>query len=231
MHPDLPPVRPDWVTARGLKLLDELVGTLQECQLALRSMRVDVALTLDDLERDLRRARESASLAYGAASLLHQGAELARGWTDLPSRPKAIYARHRVAVDYGASRRAPAVATADRYEKTLRQTDEQQMTAAREAQPSALATGRRCRTYLEYERKPCRRRVVRTGPDEFADHCPDHLDDDELKLYERHRRDAAKIVAQAQRDEFRRIADEWIAARLGPRTWVEQVVGSTGWTD
>lgn len=63
-------------------MLDELTGALMECQFALRTMRVDVGLTLDELERDLRRARESARLAYEAASLLHQGADLADSWTD-----------------------------------------------------------------------------------------------------------------------------------------------------
>ncbi|MFV8141863.1 hypothetical protein ACNQR7_30225 [Mycolicibacterium senegalense] len=192
-------------------------------------MRVDVGLTLDDLERDLRRARESASLAYGAASLLYQGAELARSWTDYPSRPIAIYTRHRVAVEYGASQKAPAVASADRFAETLPQAYEQQMIEARTA-PRGIV-GRRCRTSSDSQGGPCRRRVVRTGPDKFADHCPDHLNDEELELYERHRRDAAKAVVLAQRDEFRRIADEWVAQRCGSRSWVAQVVRSTGWTD
>ncbi|XCI63721.1 hypothetical protein MPNTM1_04898 [Mycolicibacterium parafortuitum] len=230
MHPDSPPVRNEWVTTRGLELLNELVGALQECQLALRTMRVDVGLTLDELERDLRRARETASSAYGAASLLHQNADLARGWSEYPSRPRAIHARHRVAVEYGAPRKVPAEPTADRYEETLRQAYEQTINAARADQPRTSGPGRRCGTYLEDEGRACRRRVVRTGQDEFANHCPDHLDDAQRELYKRHQQEAARTVAQAQREEFRRIADEWIARRLGPRSWVEQVIRSTGWT-
>lgn len=230
MHPDPPPVRREWVTARGLEMLDELVGTLLECQLALRSMRVDVGLTLDELEVHLRKSRESASLAYGAASLLHQDADLAASWTDYPSRPKAIHARHRVAVEYGAPHKSPAVPTADRYDETLRDSHEEKMRQTRKSSAGHAPSGGRCRTYLEHEGKSCRRRTVRISPGKFADHCPHHLDDVEHELYERHRLEAAKRVAQAQRDEFRKIADEWIVQRQGPRSWVEQVVRSTGWT-
>lgn len=229
MHPDSPPDRRDWATSRGLDLLDELVGALQECQLALRSMRADVGLTLDELERDLRKTRDSATLAYGAASLLYQGAELADSRTDYPSRPKAVHVRHRVAVDHGAPPKVPAVSTADRYEEVLRESYEQMLRQSRGSSGLPRA-GKRCGTYLEYEGRPCRRRVARTGPGEFADHCPDHMDDNEFESYERNRLAAAEKVAQAQRDEFRRIADEWRAQRTGPRRWVEQVIRSTGWT-
>ncbi|MDG5485485.1 hypothetical protein [Mycolicibacterium gadium] len=230
MHADSPQVRREWVTSRGLEMLDELVGALQECQLALKSMRVDVGLTLDELERDLRKARESASLAYGAASLLDQAADLARGWTDYPSRPKAIFARHRVAADYGAPSKTPAVPTADRYEETLRRAYKLKMNEARGAESRTTASGRRCGTYLGQQDRSCRQRVARIGHDVFAEHCPDHLDDAERELYEHFRQQAAMTVAQAHRDEFRRIADQWIEQRLGPRSWVEQVIRSTGWT-
>lgn len=230
MHADTPPVRREWVTKRGLKMLDELVGALQETQLALRSMRVDVGLTLDDLERDLRSARESARLAYAAASLVSQDAELAASWSDYPSRPKAVLARHRVAVDYGASAKVPAMPAADRYGETLRESYERMLQQARESQPEQAGASRRC-GHPTVDGKPCRRRVARIRPNEFADHCSDHLDDSERDLYERHSRQAASAIAQAQREEFRRIADEWISARHGLRSWVERVARTSGWVD
>lgn len=230
MHSDLPSVRRDWVTLRGLDLLDELVGALQECQLALRSVRADVGLTLDELERDLRKARGSATLAYGAASLLHQGAELADSWINYPSRPKAVHVRHRIAVDHGAPPKVPTVSTADRYEEVLRESYEQVLRQSRGSSSGLPRAGKRCGTHLEYEARSCRRRVARTGPNEFADHCLDHMDDKEFELYERNRLAAAEKVVQAQRDECRRIADEWRAQRTGPRAWVDEVVRSTGWT-
>lgn len=211
-------------------MLDELVGALQECQLALRSMRADVGLTLDELERDLRKTRESATLAYGAASLLHQGAELADSWTNYSSRPKAVHVRHRVAVDHGAQPKVPAISTADRYEEVLRESYEQMLRQSQGSSSGPPRAGKRCGTYLEYERRSCRRRVARTGPNDFADHCPDHMDDNEFEMYERNRLAAAYKVVQAQREEFRRIADEWRAQRTGPRSWVDQVIRSTGWT-
>ena len=209
-------------------MLDELAGTLLECQLAMRSMLVDVGLTLDELERDLRRARESTRLAYGAASLLRQRADLAGSWTDYPSRPKAIHARHRVAVDYGAPPKVPAVPTADRYEETLQESYEQMLKEARESPAKPAAAGGRC-AYTECEGKSCRRRAVRIGLNEFADRCPDHLGDGERELYEHHRREAAARIAKAQRDEISRIADDWIVQRRGLRSWVQQVIRTTGW--
>ncbi len=230
MHPDPPPIRHEWVTARGLDLLDELVGAVLECQLAVRSMQVDVGLTLDELMRDLTKARESASLAYGAASLVHQGADLASSWTDYPSRPKAVLARHRVAVQYGAPRKIPAVAVADRYEQAARDAHEHGTGEGRKHATETRTTGRRCGTLLEYEKGPCRRRVGRVGRDSFAEHCPDHMDNTERELHERHTSQVAKAVAKAHRDEFRRLADEWIAQRIRIRSWVQQVIQSTGWT-
>jgi hypothetical protein len=230
MHADTPPVRREWVTKRGLEMLDELVGALQESQLALRSMRVDVGLTLDELERDLRTARESARLAYDAASLLSQGAELAGSWSDHPSRPKAVLARHRVAVDYGAPMKVPATPAADLYGEILRESYERMLQQARESQPEPPCASRRC-GHPKLDGKLCRRRLVRIRPNEFANHCPDHLEDSERELYECHRRQAASAIAQAQREEFRRIADEWVAERHGIRSWVERVIRSTGWVD
>lgn len=230
MHADTPPVRREWVTKRGLEMLDELVGALQEGQLALRSMRVDVGLTLDELERDLRAARESARSAYGAASLLSQGAELTASWSDCPSRPKAVHARHRAAVDHGAPRKVPAAPAADLYEEMLRESYERMLQQGRESQPEQTAANRRC-GHPKLDGKLCRGRLVRISPNEFASHCPDHLEVTERELYERHRRQAASRIAQAQREEFHRIADEWIAERHGIRSWSERVVRSTGWVD
>ncbi len=230
MHADPPPVRREWVTKRGLEMLDELVGALQETQLALRSMRVDVGLTLDDLERDLRAARESAHLAHAAASLVSQGAELAASWSDYPSRPKAVLARHRVAVDYGAPAKVPATPAADRYGETLRESYERMLQQARESQPASASANRRC-GHPTLDGKFCRRRLARIRPNEFASRCPDHLEDRERELCEHHRRQAASAVVQAQREEFRRIADEWISARHAIRSWVERVVRSSGWVD
>lgn len=230
MHADTPPVRREWVTKRGLQMLDELVGALQETQLALRSMRVDVGLTLDDLEWDLRAARESARLAHAAASLVSQGAELAASWSDYPSRPKAVLARHRVAVDYGASAKVPATPAADQDGEVLRESYERMLQQARESQLTPARATRRC-GHPTLDGKTCRRRLARIRPNEFASHCPDHRDDSERELCERHRRQTAIAVAQAQREEFRRIADEWISARHGVRSWVERVVRSSGWVD
>ncbi len=209
MHPDTPPVRREWVTKRGLEMLDELVGALQECQLALRAIRVDVGLTLDELERDLQTARESARSAFSAASLLAQDADLAASWSDYPSRPKAIHARHRVAVEYGAPRKIPATPAADQYEEVLRETYEYMLQQARESQPAPARANRRC-GHPTLDGKFCRRRLARIRPNEFASHCPDHLEDSERELYERKRLQAASAIAQAQRAEFRRIADEWV---------------------
>lgn len=230
MHADTPPVRREWVTKRGLEMLDELVGVLQESQLALRAMRVDVGLTLDELERDLQTARESARLAFGAASLLAQDADLAASWSDYPSRPKAIHARHRVAVEYGAPRKIPATPGADQYEEVFRETYEFMLQQAREAQPAPARANRRC-GHTTLDGKFCRRRLARIRPNEFASHCPDHLEDSERELYERERLQAASAIAQAQREESRRIADEWISARHGLRSWVERVVRSSGWVN
>lgn len=230
MHADTPPVRREWVTKRGLKMLDELVGVLQESQLALRAMRVDVGLTLDELERDLRTARESARSAFAAASLLAQDADLAASWSDYPSRPKAIHARHRVAVEYGAPRKVPATPAADQYEAMLRESYERSLQQARESQPEPTRPNRRCR-HPQANGELCRKRLARISANEFASHCPEHLDDSERELCERHLRQTANAIAEAHRDEFRRIADEWIAERHGLRSWVERVVRSSGWVD
>lgn len=216
MLTDPPPTRGEWVTARGIDMLDELGLALFECQFALRNMRIDVGLTLDELQRDLRRAQDSARLAFEAASLLHQGAQLSSSWTDYPSRPKAIVARHRVAVDYGAPQAIPDASTAQRCEESLLRPVPRQ-------RPSA--PGRRCANTSEPGGTPCRRRPARIGPDVFATHCPDHLDAAERRLFDDHLREMAAIIVKAQRQEFARICEEWLSRRRGVRHWLEQAVG------
>lgn len=127
-------------------------------------------------------------------------------------------------MDYGAALTVPAASTADRYEEELRTSYERMLDRCRESPTSAPR--RRCGAYLEHEGNACRRRVARTGPDEFSDHCPDHMDDDEFEHYEQHRSDAASAVAQAQRAEMRTIADAWIARRRRLRSWVEGMMRS-----
>lgn len=196
-------------------MLDQLGVALVECVLALHSMRLDVGITLDELERDLRRAQESARVAFGAASLVDQGADLAGSWTDYPSRPKAIFARHRVAFDHGAERKLPAVSAAERLEQAVARsprTDSDPFTPLK-----------RC-GHSTPDGTACRRRVVCVGEGAFADHCVDHLNDLERRLSDDHRRAMVAVVVKAQRDEITRIAAGWLVHRRRLHEWLNHLI-------
>lgn len=212
----------EWATDRGIEILDELCLALLECRLVLRNVQSDVGLTLDELDRDLGTAQYSARLAHSAAVLLSEGAAMVESWSRYPARPKAVHARHQVAVERGAARISPAKSTADRYEEILRRPDAP-------GPPAAPASGRRCATYLKQEGKPCRRRRVRIDPDELADHCVYHLNALEAHRYERYLKELESgrhAAAQARSAKMSSLAAEWIDQRRKLHSWVRAAIGA-----
>ncbi|WP_370500239.1 hypothetical protein NWT09_31455 [Mycolicibacterium sp. jd] len=212
----------EWATDRGVEILDELCLALLECRLVLRNVQSDVGLTLDELDRDLGAAQYSARLAHSAAVLLSEGAAMVESWSRYPARPKAVHARHQVAVERGAARISPAKSTADRYEEILRRPDVT-------GRPGAPASGRRCATYLKQAGKPCRRRRVRIDPDELADHCVYHLNAMERHRYERYLKDlesSKHVAVQENSTKMATLAAEWTDQRRKLHSWFRAAIGA-----
>ncbi|MEE6166332.1 MULTISPECIES: hypothetical protein [unclassified Mycolicibacterium] len=211
----------EWATARGIEILDELCLTLLECRVVLRNVQSDVGLTLDELDRDLGSAQYSARLAHSAAVLLCEGAAMVESWSRYPARPKAVHARHQVAVERGAVQISPTKPTADRYEEILRRPDGA-------AAPAAPPSGRRCATYLKQAGKPCRRRRVRIDSDELADHCVYHLNAMERHRYERYLKELESLrqtARQSHSTKMSTIAAEWIDQRRKLHGWFRAAIG------
>lgn len=121
----------------ALDLLEELRLTLVECCLVLKILPPEACLNLRDLEQLLVLAHNDARQAYGAASLLRQGAELDDRWGHNHSRPKAVFARHSAAVHRGAQRIRPIAPFSDHFERYVWQLPEESSVCIRPGSATA----------------------------------------------------------------------------------------------
>jgi hypothetical protein len=137
----------EWTTEHGLEILNEVCLALLECRLVLNGVKPHLALTLDDLDRDLRALQQSAREAYEAAFLLKMDAQLVAGWSTHPARPRAVRVRHGFAVQGGAPLVIAEPSSADRIEITLER--------LRSSNPVPPSAGRRCAAYLKSAGRPC----------------------------------------------------------------------------
>lgn len=100
----------DSASALGVALLGQLVRHLDEAQHIVEFVAGQADLNLIEVSGALVQAANEANQAFQAACILRRGAELDAAWTNNPSRPKAVFARHRAAIAAGAIPVDPAPA-------------------------------------------------------------------------------------------------------------------------
>lgn len=205
----------------ALALLDELRICLLECQLVLDALVGEVDLNFDELAAELYGVREPARLAFGAASLLGQGAELDESWSSGPSRPKAVFARHGAAVQAGAHRVQPVENLIDTVERQLR------LAPRADTAPKTQGPRPRCTAITAKTGAPCSGSVIYLGSGSFAAHCYTHSTRTERELYKQHQQAQNVAVERAwgQRRERLRLAGgevaaEWLQRRDVDRPWL-----------
>lgn len=205
----------------ALTLLDELRVCLLECQLVLEVLVCEADLNLDELPAELYSIQQPARQAYGAASLLGQGAELNEAWSAGPSRPKAIFARHTSAVRAGALWILPAERMIDTVERQLRQSPRT------DAYQPADGPRPQCTAITAKTNEPCSNAAIYLGSGSFAAHCYPHSTRTEREQYRRHQEALNLAVedAWAQRKQLLRLAGsavaaEWLQRREADRAWL-----------
>ncbi|MDO3333870.1 hypothetical protein [Mycobacteroides abscessus] len=205
----------------ALTLLDELRVCLLECQLVLEVLVDEADLNLDELATELYSLQQPARQAYGAASLLGQGAELDEAWSAGSSRPKAIFARHAAAVRAGALRVPPTERMIDTVERQLRRSPRG------DAYRQANGPRPRCTAITAKTNEPCSNAAIYLGSGTFAAHCYPHSTRAEREQYRKHQEALSLAVedAWAQRKQLMRLAGsavaaEWLQRRDVGRAWL-----------
>lgn len=214
----LPGAGQESASAKALVLLDELGISLLESVLVLESLRAEVDLNFDELTRGIQRLQLLAEEAFGAATLLHQGAELAEAWGAPPSRPRAIFARHAAAVRAGAvafSRRDSTSAVSERKIRQLPNVD--RAAGAASSRPT-------CQAIIRKTGQPCESAAIYLGSGSFAQHCYSHSSRAEREGYHRYQEIAKAELEGARRQQqatiqtFRaKVAAGWMRRRVERR--------------
>lgn len=209
----------------AVALLDELRISLLECLLVVEALPDEVTLKFDELGNELLTAYRSARVAHGAASLLHQEAELDEKWGHSHSRPKAIFARHNSAIRQGALPIVPASSAATCTERTLWEAPAldrtQDVTGARPI----------CSTVLRTTGEACTTTAIYLGKGMFGAHCYRHATAGERDQYKAHHEAVAQrqeqshvILQEHQRATGREVAASWIQRREEPQRWFNSAV-------
>lgn len=189
--------------------LGHLARVLAEAEYAIEHIGDLTALNLGDLRHSIGAAAEAARTAFGAAALLHNGAKLAGPWNgSSPTKPtpKAVFARHRQAVEEGADRvRAPGAPML--FRPPMLTADD----VARPAAPQCTATTK--------AGNQCLNRKVRLPAGGVGQACETHLPpqaraeyknqrDITISDYNSQRHDfAVRIVHEMWRREYHQIQD------------------------
>lgn len=218
-------------SADSLALLEELSVAILRCQLVVEAVHDEVDLNLEDLANSLRAVQDVARQAYGAASLLHQGAELDARWGNNLSRPKAIFARHNAAVRAGAPKITPGQSLISKLELALRQ----QPTG--DHSHNVTGSRPRCAGTVARTRRRCTSTAMYLGNGAFAAHCYSHADIAERTEIRRHQEEIERSMlaaADSRRTRLRMvgkvIAESWLSRRDEPGHWAERLAALIGET-
>lgn len=214
----------EYVSGIALEILDELRIRMMECRLALQVLPDEADLNFDELDQELLDAVECARLAYEAASLVHQRAQLASRWGTGWSRPKAIFARHSAEVHNGANRVTPKPALSDRLERSLWHLPSplrvRDTTSARpRCAGTVRTTGLRCTASAIY-----------LGSGTFGAQCYSHASPRERDLYRTHndatlaaQSDAYDTLISNRHDAGESITVHWLQHRDDRKQWVDEI--------
>jgi len=205
----------------ALALLDELRVRVFECLLVVEALPDEVDLNFDELIATLDAVRQTARQAFGAASLLYQGAALDERWGHNCSRPRAIFARHNAAARNGAHKVFPTQSVVDVIERWLQQPPPV------DSSRNVLGPRPRCSAVKQTATEPCRSSAVYLGAGLFAAHCYPHATGAEREKYREHQMavNAALQRADDDRTDLLRnlgvvIAAEWAQRRELDRPWL-----------
>lgn len=224
-HSDFDP--DETVSSLALNVIDELRMKMLECLLVLQILPDEADLNFVDLSNDVLAAHRGTQEAYQAASIVHQGGELAERWGNALSRPKAIFARHNAAVRVGAPKVTPMPALCDRLERHLYQ-------LPRPDRTQTVAGARpKCSGIVKTTGEDCTNSAIYLGSAMFGAHCYLHATTDERERYRRHHEenDARQARSHAdlrklQRALGEKIAAHWISTRDQRVQWVNDIVAN-----
>ncbi len=213
----------EYASDRALELLDELRIRVMECRLVLHALPDEADLKFDELEQDLYQVQHGAHLAYQAASMMHQGADLNPRWGVGFSRPKAIFARHNAAVYEGANRVTPELSLWDRLERALSHVPSVKVAS------DPIGTPPRCTGTVRATGLPCTAAATRIEGVVGA-HCYSHATAHERDKYRKHR-DAITAAHDESQEKLlcrRRtvaedIAERWLSNRANRQQWVDSI--------
>ena len=194
---------PDSASERGLILLNAMCRALLDCQLALEALSCEVDMNFDELLNTLVTAQIEAGRAYKAADLLFRVAALGEKWGYLPSRPKAVIARHSAAVKAGAVRVIPRQSQADELIDNMNH----------DAPPGERP---RCAAALEGLAQQCGNRAIYLGGGQWAPNCYVHSPTAERRRYKQHATDVAEARARHYEELKKVVVQRWLVDPTGP---------------
>ncbi len=144
-------------TALAVEVLDELRVSVLECLLALHAIGQEAIVDLEALTKSLAISGQVARQAFVAASLLHQGAELAAACSDDScTKPGSIIDRHLAAVKEGAAAVVPDRSDVDDFETEIGGPfigDETLTSGAQGLHPCAVAAVDNSATHIDQQRR------------------------------------------------------------------------------
>ena len=194
---------PDSASERGLILLNAMCRALLDCQLALEALSGEVDMNFDELLNALVMAQIEAGRAYKAADLLFRVAALGERWGHLPSRPKAVIARHSAAVKAGAVRVIPRQSQADELIDNMNH----------DAPPGERP---RCAAALEGLAQQCGNRAIYLGGGQWAPNCYVHSPTAERRRYKQHATDVSEARARHYEELKKVVVQRWLVDPTGP---------------
>jgi len=198
---------PDSASERGLILLNAMCRALLDCQLALEVLSDEVDMNFDELLNALVTAQIEAGRAYKAADLLFRVAALGERWGHLPSRPKAVIARHSAAVKAGAVRVMPRQSQADEVIDNMNHPE------SHAAPPGERP---RCTAAVEGSAQQCGSRAIFLGGGQWAPNCYVHSPTAERRRYKQHATDVAEVRARHYEELKKAVAQRWLMDPAGP---------------
>ncbi|MBU9766953.1 hypothetical protein FR943_24335 [Mycobacterium sp. TNTM28] len=210
------PEPPEFATSRGCQLLDEISLRILEIRLALLVATEDVSLRLDDFYPRLAALEVLADQAVGAARLLLLDADLDEAWGSLPSRPQAVFARHKAAVTRGSPSVFPVPSSLRHFNSAIR-------TIASQATGPDWRARPQCPAIIRDGSRQCSNGVLYLGDNAFASGCFSHATEAERNRHRQHQDDrneanveASRIAHLAMTGLGRIIAEGWLRRRHEP---------------
>ncbi len=218
----------------AMAALDQVCWHLLICNFVLDALDGEVDLRFHELMADIELAAAGAERAFGAASLLFQGAALAPQWGGgaIASPPEGLFDRHFKAVFEALA--APVSATPSTA-STFQDRLEQQF----KGDAPSVATGvplPTCEKFLDRVTRRCSRQALYLGEGRWARRCKTHASKVDRQQHQRHYRDRQTAIERdaqtrsSQRRAIGRALIAWWQKHGGPLIDIEQAAKIGGAT-